>query len=242
MLHLLLVTAATCVCLLSHAQLVTRDTDTERSTLMDYTLPGVLIHRENDHLAAPGSERRGMNEQMYDVACEHTHTAIASHSCSSDLSHSSTCSAPSALLYNASHPLTPSSHLLHYLPPLPPRPGPPSECFASLSSLPFPFLRIMHRLAFWFFLQFSFPNSPSLFSPSVFLFSLSVSLSQLTLVCLSSSLSLCPQVARRMIMRSRTEIHQCVTSMFSKSPLRAPPPPTPLHSAGPPPAHRPVVH
>lgn len=39
---------------------------------MDCTLPGVLIHRENDHLAPPGSERRGMNEQMYEgseVAC-----------------------------------------------------------------------------------------------------------------------------------------------------------------------------
>lgn len=72
MLRRLLATAATCVCLLSHAQLVARDTDTQRSALMDCTLPGVLIHRENDHLAAPGSEQRGMNEQMYEgneVAC-----------------------------------------------------------------------------------------------------------------------------------------------------------------------------
>lgn len=140
----------------------------------------------------------------------------------------------SFLLYNASfplsHPLTPSS-------PCSSSPLPPTHpsfsiwvlCIAQLSAR----LPSLELCTAWH----SFSNSP--FSPfSIFPLYLSlssVSVSASSPLSLFHSLPLCPRVARRMIMRSRTEIHQCVTSLFPKSPLRASLPHLP------PLAHRPCI-
>lgn len=130
-----------------------------------------------------------------------------------------------------SNPLTPSS--LAFFTASLPLIGPPislSECFAPLSSLgSFPFLRTMHHWHSGFpFVLFSFSNSLSFSHLPLFLSPLSVFLSLPPLFCLSFSLSLCPRVARRMIMRSKTQIHQCVNGLFPKSPLTAHTPPLAL--------------
>lgn len=144
MLRRLLATATARVRLLSHAQLVARDTDTQRSALMDSTLPGVLIHGENDHLAAAGlrAERRGGNEQMHarGGVAWFTHTLLLPATAAALISPSpSTRSTPPALLYcdPPPRPTLSSSHLCHCLPP-------PSHL---LPLLPFLHPSALHRSA-----------------------------------------------------------------------------------------------
>lgn len=125
-----------------------------------------------------------------------------------------------------------SCHLLPHPPFFISHPGP---LHGSTLLAPFLFLRIMHFSSP--FVQFSFSNSAFfLLSLFPFLFSVCLFDSSSTRLSLFCPLSLCPQEARRMIMRSRSQIHQCVSGLFPKSPLRACPP-LPSSPFGSPPAH-----